>query len=164
MVETQPVHRKGRRLHADAESLPDTWLPLATRPRMIADGPLIWSELPGARLSISRAWQLHDAGLVIIANRNSAESVTMLIRPRLEPVAPEKGMSAVEVERAVIALAIEQPHLANVGAATELASRGIRISPSRVRNIWRRRGLETTAMRLAARDNPPTPREDDNSD
>ena len=52
---------------------------------------------------------------------------------------------------AVIALAKERPELGVVRAARELRKRGVRLSPSGVREIWARHGLGTSYERLLSR-------------
>jgi AcrR family transcriptional regulator len=52
---------------------------------------------------------------------------------------------------AVIALARERPELGVVRAARELRKRGVRLSPSGVREIWARHGLGTSYERLLSR-------------
>lgn len=55
-----------------------------------------------------------------------------------------------EIEAATIGLALNEPHLGQVRAATELRRRGFSISPAGVRNIWVRKGLGTMDERAAA--------------
>ena len=52
---------------------------------------------------------------------------------------------------AALALARERPELGVVRAARELRSRGVRLSPSGVREIWARHGLGTSYERLLSR-------------
>jgi transposase InsO family protein len=54
------------------------------------------------------------------------------------------------VERAVIALAIENPALGQLRASQELLQRGIVVSSGGVRSIWLRHDLETMKKRLKA--------------
>src|SRR5215813_14062129 len=63
-----------------------------------------------------------------------------LVKNRVDP----------EVEKAVLALAIEQPAYGQVRAANELKQRGIFISPGGVRCVWMRHDLETFQKRLKA--------------
>lgn len=53
-------------------------------------------------------------------------------------------------ESAVVAFCLEQPAFGQVRASNELRKRGIFISPSGVRSVWLRRGLESFKKRLAA--------------
>lgn len=53
------------------------------------------------------------------------------------------------VEMAVVELAVEQPALGQVRASNELRKREIFVSPTGVRGIWQRHGLETFKKRLA---------------
>jgi transposase InsO family protein len=63
-----------------------------------------------------------------------------LVKNRVDP----------EVEKAVLALAIEQPAYGQVRAANELKQRGVFISPGGVRCVWMRHDLETFQKRLKA--------------
>ena len=53
------------------------------------------------------------------------------------------------VETAVVELAVEQPALGQLRASNELRKREIFVSPTGVRGIWQRHGLETFKKRLA---------------
>jgi hypothetical protein len=55
-----------------------------------------------------------------------------------------------QIEQAIIALAAEQPKLGRVRASRELNCRGFATTPSTLRTIWRRHGLENAAKRIAA--------------
>ena len=57
---------------------------------------------------------------------------------------------APEVERAVVAIAIENPALGQVRASNELKKKGILVSPGGVRGVWKRNDLETFKKRLKA--------------
>jgi transposase InsO family protein len=61
-----------------------------------------------------------------------------------------KNRVDLEVEKAVLALAIEQPAYGQVRAANELKQRGVFISPGGVRCVWMRHDLETFQKRLKA--------------
>lgn len=61
-----------------------------------------------------------------------------------------KNRVAVEVERAVCEIAIEQPAFGQVRASNELRKKGIFVSAGGVRSIWLRNDLETRKKRLAA--------------
>ncbi|MGH9858322.1 MAG: IS481 family transposase [Acidobacteriota bacterium] len=54
-----------------------------------------------------------------------------------------------ETERAVVALALEDPSLGQKRASDELRQRGIFISPAGIRSVWLRHGLELFKKRLA---------------
>lgn len=54
-------------------------------------------------------------------------------------------------EAAVLALARSRPEIGQFRAAAELRERGVTISPSGVRAIWKRHGLTTALQRLSAR-------------
>jgi AcrR family transcriptional regulator len=51
-----------------------------------------------------------------------------------------------------LSLARERPEIGQFRAARELRERGIQLSPSGVRNIWKRHGLETAYQRLMERE------------
>ena len=61
-----------------------------------------------------------------------------------------KNRVAPEVERAAVALAIEQPAWGQARASNELLKRGISISPFGVRSVWVRHDLTTMKLRLRA--------------
>ena len=64
-------------------------------------------------------------------------------KPNLKNRVPE------EIEEAVLELALEYPAYGQVRAAAKLFElKGIRLSPSGIRGIWQRHGLETKAKRL----------------
>lgn len=62
----------------------------------------------------------------------------------------EKNRVPDYVEHAVVSIAIENPALGQLRAATELNQRGIMVSSSGVRSIWLRHDLETFRKRLKA--------------
>ena len=61
------------------------------------------------------------------------------------------NLSKNEIEALVLRYAIEQPKLGQFSVASILQDSGIKISPSTVRNIWKRNGLETSYLRLMAK-------------
>jgi len=61
-----------------------------------------------------------------------------------------KNRVALEIEQAVVALAIEQPAFGQVRVSNELLKRGISISPFGVRSVWLRHDLSTMKHRLKA--------------
>jgi hypothetical protein len=67
---------------------------------------------------------------------------------RKKPVVKNRVDEA--VEKAIVALAVEQPAYGQVRAANELKQRGIFISPGGVRCVWMRHDLETFQKRLKA--------------
>jgi len=58
--------------------------------------------------------------------------------------------TAPEVEEAIVAMATDQPALGQVRVSNELRKKGLHISPSGVRCVWQRHGLETKKKRLFA--------------
>jgi AcrR family transcriptional regulator len=66
--------------------------------------------------------------------------------------APSAKPKFADTEAAAVALAQAQPELGQFRAAAKLRSRGLRISASGVRSIWKRHGLTTALLRLSARE------------
>jgi hypothetical protein len=67
---------------------------------------------------------------------------------RRKPILPTRG--APEIEEAVGGLALEPPAWGQLRGATELAKRGLSISPAGVRWVWQRHDLEHMTKRLRA--------------
>ena len=61
-----------------------------------------------------------------------------------------KNRTPVEIEQAVVALAIEQPAWGQVRVSEELKRRGLSISPAGVRCVWQRHDLTSMKHRLKA--------------
>src|SRR6201990_3351521 len=61
-----------------------------------------------------------------------------------------KNRTPVEIEQAVVALAIEQPPWAQVRVSEALKQRGLPISPAGVRCVWQRHDLTSMKQRLKA--------------
>jgi transposase InsO family protein len=55
-----------------------------------------------------------------------------------------------EIEKAVVAFAIEKPAFGQLRVSNELKKRGVSVSPATVRNAWMRNDLETFQKRLKA--------------
>ncbi len=72
----------------------------------------------------------------------------------LEPVSRSKpnlkNRVAPEVERAVIAFALENPTWGQARVSRQLRAQDINVSPSGVRRVWQRSGLTKTKERVAA--------------
>lgn len=62
-----------------------------------------------------------------------------------------RSAPAHEVETAILRLAREAPELGQMAVAERLRQAGLRISPSGVRYLWQKHGLETAVKRLQAR-------------
>lgn len=60
------------------------------------------------------------------------------------------GTPALDVETEILRLAREAPKLGQVAVAERLRQAGLRISPSGVRYLWQKHGLETAVKRLQA--------------
>ena len=58
-----------------------------------------------------------------------------------------KNRVSADVENAVKRIAAKEPHWGQERVAAELSAQGVRVSPSGVRSIWQRHGLETSAKR-----------------
>jgi AcrR family transcriptional regulator len=66
------------------------------------------------------------------------------------PTAPTQASPSGNAEAEILRLAREAPELGQLAVADRLRDAGIRISPSGVRYLWQKHGLETTAKRLQA--------------
>lgn len=64
--------------------------------------------------------------------------------------APSRASPSANAEAEILRLAREAPELGQLAVADRLRHAGIRISPSGVRYLWQKHGLETTAKRLQA--------------
>jgi hypothetical protein len=61
-----------------------------------------------------------------------------------------KNRTPIEIEQAVVALAIEQPAWGQVRISQALKRRGLSISPAGVRCVWQRHDLTSMKLRLKA--------------
>ena len=61
-----------------------------------------------------------------------------------------KNRTSIEIEQAVVALAIEQPTWGQVRISEALKRRGLSISPAGVRCVWQRHDLASMKRRLKA--------------
>ena len=61
-----------------------------------------------------------------------------------------KNRVALEIEQAVVNMAVENPAFGQVRVANELTKRGQFVSPTGVRSVWIRHELHTFARRLKA--------------
>lgn len=98
-----------------------------------------------SRDSFYRFKRLYEEGGVAALERPSRR------RPLL------KNRVAPEIERGVVEVSKEHPRWGRARVAEALVERGHRISPSGVRCVWVRHGLETVAQRLAAAHRAPHP-------
>jgi hypothetical protein len=61
--------------------LTQSWTPIAMRPRASATGVLlVWSPLPDAPLDVAGAWQLADAGMILMAQRHFLDRIELVVR------------------------------------------------------------------------------------
>jgi transposase len=82
--------------------------------------------------------------------------VAALERPsRRKPLL--KNRVAPEIERGVVEVSKQHPSWGRARVADALVERGWKISPSGVRCVWVRHGLETVAQRLSAAHRPHSP-------
>ena len=59
-----------------------------------------------------------------------------------------------DVENAILDLSTEHPTLGRIRAAAEINRRGFAATPSTVRSVWQRHGLQTAAKRIMAAARP----------
>jgi hypothetical protein len=60
--------------------LPVTWTSIASRPREIDYGDLVWEEFPQAILRIGEARKLAEKGAILMASRHTETTVELVIR------------------------------------------------------------------------------------
>jgi hypothetical protein len=69
-------------MHKQVFHLPRTWTTIANRPREPAPGRVsVWTEQPGALISLEDAHKFADGGLLIMANRHFEDRVELVVRP-----------------------------------------------------------------------------------
>jgi hypothetical protein len=60
--------------------LPATWTSLASRPREIEVGDLVWQEFPQPVLGVKEARKLAEKGAILMASRHTETTVELVIR------------------------------------------------------------------------------------
>jgi hypothetical protein len=104
------------------------------------------------RGSATPAWD--TAGIAFTASRNKElyddkdGELALQEISRRKPIL--KNRTPVEIEQAVVALAIEQPAWGQVRISEALKRRGLSISPAGVRCVWQRHDLTSIKLRLKA--------------
>jgi len=97
--------------------------------------------------SAGRPYDSHRAGTAAHASSEQLDLIAMNTQASLS-TAPTSDEH--DVERTILLLARSEPELGQAAVAERLRLSGLQISPSGVRYIWQKHGLETAVKRLQA--------------
>jgi hypothetical protein len=101
--------------------------------------------------NVSKACQImgfHRDTFYEIRRALQVGGVAALVEQRRGPKAPHPNRVAPEIEERILAHCLERPTHGAQRVANELRLQGVQVSPSGVRGVWLRHGLETRIQRL----------------